>query len=211
MILLFLSALTIAFSGAIMPGSLLTYTIKKSLSDGWHAGFIIIAGHAVLELALIILIFLGFGTILEAPVTRLLISFIGGAMLVYMGIDMIRGATKNTVKVDINNNSTKSRGMFLSGIFLSATNPYFLLWWTIVGLGFIMTAYSTYGIIGIVIYYIGHICADFIWYGFISILVGKTRKFMKEKLYRFLIAFLGILLIFFGIRFILYDLLNILS
>jgi threonine/homoserine/homoserine lactone efflux protein len=95
MLLLFLSALTVGFSGAIMPGSLLTYTIRKSLSEGPRAGFIITAGHALLELVLIALIFLGFDTILQSDLAQLLISIIGGALLIYMGIDKILGSVRN--------------------------------------------------------------------------------------------------------------------
>lgn len=202
MILTFLSALGVGFSGAIMPGSLLTYTIRKSLSSGPIAGFIITAGHAVLELFLIILIFLGFDTVLQSAAAQLLISILGGALLLYMGMDMLLGAMKNSVKVRIDGNDPKSGGMFLSGIIISASNPYFLLWWAVIGLGFLLQSYSSFGLMGVVIYYIGHICADFIWYGFVSGVVGTTRKFMKEKLYRIIIGILGCLLIYFGGRFI---------
>lgn len=201
MLLLFASALTVGFSGAIMPGSLLTYTIRKSLSEGPKAGFIITAGHALLELALIILIFLGFDTILQSDLAGFLISIIGGALLIYMGIDMILSSVRNKVSVHMEGNDQNSRGMLLSGIVISATNPYFLLWWAVVGLGFIMQSYNSYAILGVVIYYIGHISADFIWFGFISTLVGTTRKFLKERPYRIIIILLGCLLVYFGGRF----------
>jgi threonine/homoserine/homoserine lactone efflux protein len=97
---------------------------------------------------------------------------------------------------------TKARGMFLSGIVISAANPYFLLWWAVIGLGFIMQSYNSYGLAGVAIYYLGHISSDFIWYGFVTILVGTTRRFLKEKPYRITIVILGCLLIFFGGKFI---------
>lgn len=202
MILLFLSAVTVGFSGAIMPGSLLTYTIRKSLSEGPKAGFIITAGHALLELLLIILIFLGFDTILQSPYAQFLISIIGGALLIYMGADMIIGSIRNKISVHMDENDANSRGMLLSGIVISAANPYFLLWWAVIGLGFIMQSFNSYAVLGVIIYYIGHICADFIWYGFVSTLVGTTRKFLKEKPYRIIIVILGGLLIYFGSRFV---------
>ena len=202
MILLFLSAYAVAFSGAIMPGSVLTYTIRKSLSVGPRAGVIIIAGHALLELALIILIFLGFGSVLQSETAQFLISLIGGGLLIYMGGDMLIGAVKNSVKVRLDGEDKKTGGMFVSGIVISAANPYFLIWWAVVGLGFIMQAYNSFGLIGIVLYYIGHICADFTWYSFVSTVVGKTRRFIKEKPYRIIIAALGCLTVFFGGRFI---------
>lgn len=206
---IFLASLTIGFSGAIMPGSLLTYTLRKSLSSGPKAGFIIVAGHALLELVLVILIFLGFDTILQSQLAQVLISIIGGALLIYMGIDMIRGSIKNSVAVHLDGNDPKAGNMLLSGIAISATNPYFLLWWAVIGLGYIMNSYIRFGVAGIIIFYIGHISSDFIWYGFVSTLVGTTSKFLKERPYRIIITILGCLLIFFGGKFIYSAVINL--
>lgn len=202
MILIFLSALAVGFSGAMMPGSLLTYTLKQSLSAGPRSGFIITLGHALLELVLIVLIFLGFDMVLQSQAAQIAIGIVGGILLIYMGIDMIVQSAKKKISVEMGQTKTNSKSMFLSGIAVSATNPYFLLWWAVIGLGFVMQSYQTSGYLGVGVYYIGHIAADFIWYGAISIIVGKTRKFMKEKPYRIIIIILGAVLIFFGGRFI---------
>ena len=202
MALLFLSAMAVGFSGAMMPGSLLTYTIRRSLADGPRAGFIITAGHAVLELVLIILIFLGFDMVLQSDVAQITIGFIGGILLMAMGVQMIVTAVKDKIKVETNDAASKKSNAFFSGIVISASNPYFLLWWAAIGLGFIMQSYNSYGYLGVAIYYFGHISADFIWYGAISTVVGKTRKFIKQQPYRVIIAVLGSVLIFFGGQFI---------
>ena len=202
MFVLFISALVVGLSGAMMPGSLLTYTIRKALSEGPRAGFIIVAGHALLELALVIVIFLGFDMVLQSKAAQVGIGLVGGALLACMGVDMIRSSAKNKLAVQMDSDKTGSGSMIVYGAVLSATNPYFLLWWAIVGLGFIMQSYQSMGWMGAGIYYLGHIAADFGWYGLISIVVGKTRKFIKEKPYRVIIMILGAMLIFFGIKFI---------
>ena len=61
MLLLFLSAFVVGLSGAMMPGSLLTYTIRKVLSNGPRAGFMITLGHILLEFVLIIVLIFGIG------------------------------------------------------------------------------------------------------------------------------------------------------
>lgn len=200
--MIFLSALAVGFSGAMMPGSLLTYTIRQSLSAGPRSGFIIALGHALLELMLIILIFLGFDAILQSDTAQIIIGIVGGALLIYMGIDMIINSARNKISVQMEPGKANAKGMFFSGIVISAANPYFLLWWAVVGLSFVMQSYNSLGFLGVGIYFLGHIAADFIWYGLISVIVGTTRKFIKEKPYRIVIAILGGLLIFFGGRFI---------
>lgn len=201
---IFFGALGVGFSGAIMPGSLLTYTIRKSMSNGPKAGFIIATGHAILELFLVLLIFLGFDTVLKSDAAQVAIGLAGGLMLAYMGLDMIIGSIRDKVSISLDEGSDRKGGMLVSGALISAANPYFIFWWAVVGLGFIMESYNALGFTGVIVYYFGHIMADFIWYGFVSVLVGTTRKFLNHKLYRILVAILGALLVFFGVRFV-YD------
>lgn len=211
MLFLFFSALAVGFSGAMMPGSLLTYTIGQALESGPRSGFIITAGHAVLELFLIIFIFLGFNLVLQSSAAQIGIGLIGGLYLIYMGWDMIYSSAKNKLKLEADQSKSSSRNMFISGMVISAANPYFLLWWAVIGLGFIMQSFSAYAVTGVVIYYLGHITADFIWYGLVSIVVGKTRQFIKEKPYRLIIAALGCLLIYFGSTFVYGAILKIIT
>jgi threonine/homoserine/homoserine lactone efflux protein len=262
MLMIFLSSFVVGLSGAMMPGPLLTYTIQKTFAKGWRAGFIIIAGHAVLELCLIAVIFLGFDLVLQSNVAQIAIGLVGGVLLGYMGIDMIYGVLRNRISVNALTNSgeldntehgimeqhravyrnvayqvvgeydlvnqtiaddrvliqseaeqasaasasmgtanTGVGGMILSGIVISAANPYFLMWWAIVGLGFIIQSYDAYGFAGAAVFYAGHISVDVLWYGLISILIGTTRRFIKEKYYRIVIVILGCALVFFGLKF----------
>ncbi|NLJ55724.1 MAG: LysE family transporter [Firmicutes bacterium] len=199
---IFLSALAVAFSGAIMPGPLLTYTIRQSLNTGPYAGLIIIAGHAFLEIVLVVLIFMGFGTVLQSGTAQAGIGIVGGLLLLFMGLRMIRDSVKNKININpVQQNYFGTGNMFFTGIAISIANPYFLLWWAIIGLGFLLQAYKSCATAGVIIFYLGHILADFTWYGLISIIVGKTRQFINNKPYRVIIAFLGGILVFFGISF----------
>ena len=203
MAVLFLSALSVGFSGAMMPGSLLTYTIQQSLKTGVRAGILISVGHALLEAGLILLIFLGLGSILQTDLAQIIVGLAGGALLAVMGAQMLLGSLRNTIQIQTAGGQEKAKNarLIASGAVISATNPYFLLWWMVVGLGFIMQSYNTLGAAGVAVYYFGHISADFIWYVSISAVIGKTRRFIKETPYRIIIAALGVLLIYFGITF----------
>lgn len=202
MTLLFLTALAVGFSGAMMPGSLLTYVIRQSLREGPKVGFIVIVGHALLELVLIVGIFLGLDIVLRSDAAQISIGVIGGLMLCFIGADMIVKAARNRVSISMETKTGSSERMMLSGVLLSLANPYFLLWWAVIGLGFLTEAYRDFAVWGVAVYFLGHIAADFTWYGVISTVVGKTRRFIKEKPYRIIIIVLGALLIFFGARFL---------
>jgi len=199
---LFLTALAVGYSGAMMPGSLLTYVIRQSLKDGPKVGFIVIVGHALLELVLIIGIFMGLDGILKSDAAQIIIGIIGGLLLCYIGVDMIVKSARNQVSVTMDGQAKNSDKLVLSGAVLSAANPYFLLWWAVIGLGFLTEAYRDFAVWGVAVFFAGHLLADFSWYGLISTVVGTTRRFIKQKPYRIIIIILGALLVFFGAKFI---------
>jgi threonine/homoserine/homoserine lactone efflux protein len=202
MITIFLKSLLIAYSGAIMPGSVFTYTIDRSLRHGVKTGLLVSLGHALLELLLVGLIFIGLGKYLAADATSTGIGLIGGLVLGYLGFGMIRDVYLNRIRLDIDQQETDKQGnMFWAGMVLSATNPYFLIWWSAVGLALITSAYNSFGIIGIAIFYLGHIMGDISWYIFVSALVSKSRHLINIKAYKTIIIVLALCLIVFGVNF----------
>jgi threonine/homoserine/homoserine lactone efflux protein len=200
---IFLQSILIGYSGAMMPGSLLTYTLDQSLKHGFKAGLLISSGHILLEFLLVILILFGFGQYLTAAPAQMIIGVLGGIVLLFLGGGMIKDSVKGKLTINLPTNSQeKGRNLLMGSALISATNPYFSLWWAVVGLGLIMKAYNTFGLRGVLLFYGGHIIADFSWYLFISWLVGKTRAFISLKVYKALIISLGICLLGFGVGFI---------
>lgn len=186
-----------------MPGSLLTYTIEKSMKSGPKAGIFVSIGHALLELLVVILLFLGVGKYLETPLAQMIIGILGGAVLIFFGAGMIRDVAQGRINIDMKESSvSKSGGIILGSALISASNPYFSVWWAAVGLGLMMDAYNLLGLTGVVLFYTGHILSDFTWYTFVSFVIGKTRRFINMKVYKVIILILGAVLIAFGIGFL---------
>ncbi len=203
MVYIFFQSLIVGYSGAMMPGPLLTYTIDKSIRKGAKAGPLISLGHALLELILVIIIMLGLGKYLETSYAQIIIGIVGGMVLGFFGISMIKEAYTNKSGIEFTNSTnTREGNMIIEGAVISATNPYFIFWWAAVGLGYISNANKLFGIIGVSLFYLGHIFSDITWYTFISTLVSKSRKFISAKVYRIIIAVLGICLVWFGANFI---------
>ena len=187
----------------MMPGSLLTYTLDQSIKIGAKAGLLISIGHALLELILVILIFLGMGQYLGTAFAQMTIGVLGGIVLLFFGISMVKDSYLGKVSIDFQSEVDDKHGnILIGGALVSAANPYFIVWWTAVGLGLIMNAYNTLGPIGIILFYLGHIISDLTWYVFISLLVSKTRSFINLKVYKIIITVLGFSLIIFGAGFL---------
>ncbi|MEW6624919.1 MAG: LysE family transporter [Bacillota bacterium] len=202
MIAIFLQSLLIGYSGAVMPGPVFTYTVDRSIRHGVKSGLIVSLGHSFLELILVVLIFYGAGKYLATDLSRAIIGLIGGAVLGFLGFGMIKDVYLNKISLDAQDSKSDKEGnMFLAGIVLSASNPYFIIWWSVVGLALIMNSYNSFGVIGIAIFYLGHILADISWFTFVSALVSKTRHLINIKVYKVIIVFLAVCLIGFGVSF----------
>ena len=204
MIGILLKSLLIGYSGAVMPGSLLTYVINQSLKKGAKVGYLAIIGHAILETVLLVLIFLGLNEILLSNVMGIIISFIGGSLLLYFGISGAVDFFKNRINVDLDVTKTAhsdSRIIYQS-ILLSGSNPYFIIWWAGIGITLLYEAYHAFGFVGVIFFAIGHFLADLSWYMFVSTLISKTNGFIPKKIYRIITFVLSLALVGFGIKYL---------
>lgn len=199
---LFFTAFIVGFSGAMMPGPMLTVNINESIKRGVQAGFWLVLGHAVLELALVIGLILGLSTVIQNKLVTAVISIAGGGFLLWMGWDMMKCALKGTITLNLEvTGESKAPGPFLSGVLTSLSNPYWSLWWATIGLGFLTTAQKSGGM-GIGAFFTGHILADFTWFGAVSFAVVKGKKFMSDRIYRGIITVCGGFLLFLGVKFL---------
>ena len=195
---IFVTAFIVGFSGAMVPGPLLAVTINESVRRGPGAGPLIVAGHAILEAALVAAVALGLTSFLRNDVVIAVISFAGGAVMGWMGQNMIR--TAGTLSMDIKQNDRKAMHPVVAGIVVSLSNPYWTLWWVSIGITYIIMGLE-FGLVGILVFFAGHILSDFVWYTAVSVGIAKGRNLLSDRLYRRLVVFCGTALIVFGLWF----------
>jgi hypothetical protein len=96
----FVTSFIVALSGAIMPGPLLTVTITESSRRGMMTGPLLIAGHAILELALVLALLMGLAPMLKMEPVFIVIALAGSAVLLWMGIGMLKSLPAMTLVTD---------------------------------------------------------------------------------------------------------------
>ncbi len=195
LVTIFCTSFMLALSGALMPGPLLTVTVSESSRRGMIAGPLMILGHGLLELALVVALIFGLAPILARDDIFILISLIGGAVLLWMGLSMLRSLPK--VTLDCRVEDEKPRNLVVMGIVLSAVNPYWLIWWASIGLGYITYA-LTFGMLGVISFFLGHILADLAWYALISFGIAKGQHLFSNLFYRRLIGGCAVFLMLFS-------------
>ncbi|MEA4926853.1 MAG: LysE family transporter [Syntrophomonadaceae bacterium] len=202
---LFVTAFVVGLSGAMMPGPLLTTAIAESMRRGFRAGPQIVLGHAILELALVLALLGGLASFLvRSEVTRV-ISYLGGAFLIFMAGTMLLDTLRGRISLDDSIRASESRKIrihpVVAGITVSLANPYWHLWWATVGLSYISMAIQS-GTAGLVSFYSGHIASDLGWYSAVSLAVSSGRKFINQTVYNFILTACGIFLLALGVYFI---------
>ncbi len=198
---IFAGSFVVGLSGAMAPGPVLTVAISETLKRGFMAGPLIVLGHAILEIVLLILIAAGLGPFFQHPAVTTVFLSAGGAVLLWMGGQMII-TNKKTTKDALNAKGAESPyGPVLAGIVLSLSNPLWIIWWVTVGMGFVMQSLQL-GIAGLLSFYFGHILADLAWYSFVSFSVSAGRRLCPPMLYRVVFIVCGVALLCLGGLFI---------
>lgn len=191
LLLFLISVILISFSGVAMPGPVFAVTVAKGHKDK-NAGALIAFGHGIIEFPLMLLIYLGFSKFFTSSAVKTVIGFLGGGMLVFMGVQMFRARKGQGFE-----GRELSLGPIYSGILTTGANPYFFLWWGTIGAALIVTA-STFGFFGFMLFSAIHLLCDFFWGLFVSTATFKTKHRWGRKTHELVFGLCSAILIIFG-------------
>jgi threonine/homoserine/homoserine lactone efflux protein len=191
-------ALIISLSGVMAPGPLTAVTVGKG-SGAPSAGAMVAVGHGLVEFPLMTAIFLGFGYLFNIPFVRPAIGIGGGLYLFFLAAGMFKSSRKQ----DYPEQDVNTRSPLVSGIMLSAGNPYFLIWWASVGATLVMQS-AAYGIAGLIVFMVLHWVCDLAWSWFLSALSYKGGSFFGKSFQKIIFIGSSVVMVFFGGKFI-YD------
>jgi len=188
----------ISASGVMSPGPLFAANITYGLREGVKSGIKIAIGHSIVELPLVILLGIGVFSLEIFPEFRTIISIFGAITLfVFAGIQI-----KTILEKNKNISIKPKQGPIVTGIVLSALNPFFIVWWLTIGFKLISDAMLIWAFAGILIVFVFHIWMDFAWLGITAFLASKSRKIISNRNYKIMILVLSLTLIYFGITFL---------
>ncbi|MCK9197408.1 MAG: LysE family translocator [Syntrophales bacterium] len=178
-----------------MPGPLLTATITESSQRGFVAGPLLITGHAILELVLVIALLLGLAPFFQQPAVFVATALIGSIILFYMAFGMFRSLP--SLHLSWEGDHKRGSHPIINGILMSVANPYWIIWWATIGLGYILYSWR-FGFWGIASFFTGHILADMVWYSLVAAAVAGGKQFLTDRVYRRLIAVCAAFLVVFA-------------
>ncbi len=193
----FASVVLISASGVMAPGPLFVATIGQGIRTGKAAGLKIAAGHTTVELPLIILIGVGMLSLDALPEFRGTIRILGA-----LGIFAFAGIQFHAILKKRQLRDESKYGSFVTGVFLTGLNPFFLVWWFTIGVKLISDAILLWQFWGILAMFGFHIWMDYVWLFTVSALSAKGAQFLTNRGYVVCIVAINALLVYFGILFI---------
>ena len=188
----------VSASGVMAPGPLFAANISYGLQDGVKSGIKMVIGHTIVEFPLVILLGIGVFSLEIFPEFRILISVFGAITLFVFAFMQI----KTVLQKKEDSTPNPKQDPLVTGIVLSALNPFFIIWWLTIGFKLISDAMLIWAFTGILIVFVMHIWMDFVWLGGISFLASKSSQIISNRNYKALMIVLSLMLVYFGITFL---------
>jgi threonine/homoserine/homoserine lactone efflux protein len=191
----------VSASGVLAPGPLFIANLLQGARQGSRAGLKMAYGHTIVEFPLIALLAVGIVssfTLLNSHLDT--IGLVGGVAI--LGFAAFQVLSLRQIKDNPTLAGSKGRGPFVTGIVLTALNPFFLVWWLTVGLKVIADS-LTFGVVaGILLVFGFHIWMDYVWLTGSAYLSSRGASLLKSKYYVLLVLGLTGVLVYFGLNFI---------
>lgn len=196
---LFVSAFMMAITFAVQPGPIGFEALRRGISHGWGAALRFELGSLVGDGVWALIALVGAAILFQNPLVTLLLGFFGCGLLLRFAWDAWR-ASRSDLEIAAANNRRGSH--FAAGAMLSLSNPQNITAWlgmsgVIVGLGFLDPEP-----IHILVFFSGFMIAQVCWCFFFASVVEFGRRFLNQRLFRWInlgcaafLAYMGVALL----------------
>ena len=196
-----ITVIILSISGALYPGPLFFVTVSHGIKTGTKSGIIFSIAHSLIEFTLVMLLALGLLSVANEPTAMLAVGVAGGVALIVFGAIQIHGSfSYKSDEPKAGQGATRS--LLLIGLALTGLNPYFIVWWLTIGANLIFSSLEFAGLAGVVFMYVCHVWVDYAWLTLVAAVAKRGAKILRFKWYRVLMAVFGVVLIYFGLSFL---------
>jgi len=164
----------ISLSGVLMPGPLFAITLKKAAKSK-AAGALIAIGHGIVEFPLMFLIFFVLSQFNIPSIVQVAVGLVGGLLMILMGIQTFRNRQKSEEP-----QVSLKRDSVLAGVYTTAVNAGFILWWLTIGTTLILNA-QLFGFVGFSMFAGVHWLCDFSFYTVAALVIFKSQRLWTPK------------------------------
>lgn len=179
-------------TAGISPGPLLTLVISETLRHNRKEGVKIAVAPLVTDIPIVLLTIFFLSKMASSDIVLGIISILGGFFIAYLGYDSIKS---KGIEIDIQNLKPKS---IRKGIIVNILSPHPYIFWLVVGAPIIIKAYQASPVAAfafIIAFYVMLIGSKIS----IALIIDKSRAFLKNKVFIWILRILGLVLLIFAI------------
>ena len=197
------SELTVLFSGVIFglsagisPGPLLILVITETLQYNMKEGIKVACAPLITDLPIILIAMLIFSKLSHYEPIVGLISLCGALFIGYLGYEGITAK-----RVEITTQSVEPQSL-KKGIATNFLNPHPYMFWFVVGAPTVMKALDLNlisALLFVVVFYTCIVGSKIM----VAVTADRSRSFMKSTVYVYTVRILGVLMLFFSVKFLL--------
>jgi L-lysine exporter family protein LysE/ArgO len=170
--------------------------IRRGLLQGSRAGWLVGLGALTADTLFATLIVSGITQVADRPALRIPLYVAGALMLAYIGTMSLRQALGGPIEL---RGAVQARSRaYLTGFLMAALNPMGIVYWLSVGSALVAEAVAQVGRAGSPVLVGGVFCGIFCWVTLLAILVHFGRRFVNERVMRWITGLSGMVLIGFG-------------
>jgi len=186
-----LTGVVLGFSAGISPGPLLALIISETIRHHTFAGVKVAFAPLITDVPIVVLCFLVLNRVSNVPAVLGVISILGGLYVAWLGIDSLR-----VKDINLTARTVSSRSLW-KGVVTNALSPHPYLFWLSVGSPLMVRALEVSNVSLILFlagFYFCLIGAKVV----IAILVGQSKHFLSDRVFKILNHVMGIILIVFA-------------
>ncbi len=196
-ILAYAFALGLAFNAT--PGAVFAESLRRGARGGFGPAFAVQVGSLVGDAAWVVLGLAGAGALFQLPAARLPVAVFGCGVLLWLGWQALRDATRSAPPESAEAASASRAGPFAAGAALSLGNPWNVVYWS-------GAAGSAAAVVGeapsasqLALFFGGFMLASLIWCFACAGAIAGLRRILTAPVLRALDAACGLLLAGFGV------------
>ncbi len=197
MLTLIWSSILLGISFCASPGVITAEAVRRGLARGFGAAFFVELGSLVGDATWAILALVGAAFLVQQPLARLALGFLGGGLLFYLAWNALRDAWRGGMPTA---RDGRTQGDFMTGVVLSLSNPFEIAFWLGVGGTAVSGIVSNPQPIHFVAFFAAFMTGALIWCFVLAGLVGWGQRFVTARLFQIVNGVCGLALAGFGIR-----------
>lgn len=197
MVILIWSSMLLGITFCASPGVITAEAVRRGLARGFGAAFFVELGSLVGDATWAIVALIGAAFLIQQPVARLALGFLGGGLLFYLAWNALRDAWRGGMPAA---RDTRVQGDFTTGAVLSLGNPFEIAFWLGTGGTAVSRVVGHPQPIHFVVFFAAFMVGALVWCFLLAGLIAWGQKFVTARFFQIVNGVCGLYLAWFGIQ-----------